>query len=182
MDEMPGFLPPILDLQGTWEEILARLYTVFCRDFKKGTVYHRGMRILYDSRILPDGSDKEEGFWHVVSKVEPGSGERLIDYRRAERLPWARPTMESDERPEIRIFDYDHGTKDIGVRRYLWLANYDYVLIFQKKKRALFWIMAYYIDSEGRRRDLAKRYEKRLQKTATAFSSGPRAPSTAIGR
>jgi len=104
MDEMPGFLPPILDLQGTWEEILERLYTVFCRDFKKGTVYHRGMRILYDSRILPDGSDKEEGFWHVVSKVEPGSGERLIDYRRAERLPWARPTMESDERPEIRIF------------------------------------------------------------------------------
>ncbi len=42
MAEIPDFLPPILDLQGTWEETLERLYTVFCRDFKKGAVYHRG--------------------------------------------------------------------------------------------------------------------------------------------
>ena len=120
------------------------------------------MRIIYNNRVLPDGCNKEEGFWHVVSKEDRGSGERLIDYRRAERLPWARPTMESPERSELKVFDYDHGTKDIGVRRYIWLAKYDYVLILQKKKKALFWITAYYVDSEGRRRDLSRRYEKRL--------------------
>ena len=37
----------------------------------------------------------------------------------------------------MRVFDYDHGARDIGVRRYLWLAEYDYVLILQKKKKAL---------------------------------------------
>jgi hypothetical protein len=157
----PDFLPPILDLRGTWEEILERLYAVFDRDFKRGAVYHRGMRILYNNRILPDGSNKEEGFWHVISKEDRGNGERLIDYRRAERLPWARPTMESPERGEIKVLDYDHGIKDIGVRRYIWLAEYDYVLIFQKKKKSLFWITAYHVDSERGRRDLSRRYEKR---------------------
>jgi len=161
MTKIPDFLPPILDLRGTWEEILERLYTVFCRDFKKGAVHHSGMRIIYDSRVLPDGHGKEEGFWHVVSRKDRDSGERLLDYRRAERLPWARPTMESPERSEVKVFDYDHGTKDIGVRRYLWLAEYDYVLILQKKKKTLFWITAYYVDSEGGRRDLSRRYEKR---------------------
>ncbi len=162
MAEIPDFLPPIIDLRGSWEEILERLYAVFCRDFKTGAIYHRGMRIIYDNRILPDGCKKEEGFWHTVSRKDRDSGERLIDYRRAERLPWARPTMESPERNEIRVFDYDHGTKDIGVRRYIWLAEYDYVLILQKKKKAMFWITAYYVDSERVRRDLSKRYEKRL--------------------
>ncbi len=162
MAEIPDFLPPILDLQGTWEEILERLYTVFSRDFKKGAVFHRRMRIFYDNRVLPDGCNKEEGFWHVVSRKDRVSGERLIDYLRAERLPWARPTMESSERAEIKVFDYDHGIKDIGVRRYIWLDEHDYVLILQKKKKALFWITAYHVDSEGGRRDLARRYEKRL--------------------
>ena len=86
----------------------------------------------------------------------------MLNYRRAERLPWARPTMESPERTEIKVFDYDHGTRDIGVRRYIWLAEYDYVLILQRKKKALFWVTAYYVDSEGGRNDLSRRYEKRL--------------------
>ena len=169
MTATPNFLPPILDLQGTWEEILGRLYAVFSRDFKSSKVKHRGMRIIYNGRVMSDGHGKEEGFWHVVSKQEQRSVERLIDYRRAERLPWARPMMESPERVEIKVFDYDHGVKDTGVRRYIWLAEYDYVLILQKKKKALFWVTAYYVGTERGRKDLTRRYEKRLQKTATAF-------------
>ena len=75
--------------------------------------------------------------------------------------PWARPTLESPERSEIKIFDYDHSAKDIGVRHYIWLDEYDYVLILQRKKRALFWVTVYYVDSEWRRKDLLRRYEKR---------------------
>jgi len=33
--------------------------------------------------------------------------------------------MESPERSEIKVFDYDHGTKDIGARRFIWLAEYE---------------------------------------------------------
>jgi hypothetical protein len=169
MCKVPDFLPLILDLNGTWEEILGRLYNVFCCDFKNGSVYHCGLRIIYNSAILPDGYGKEEGFWHVVSRKDRNSGDRLIDYRRAERLPWARPTMESPKKSEIKVFDYDHGKKDVGVRRYIWLVEYDYVLIFQKKKNVLFWITAYYVDLNREREDLSKRYEKRLKNAATAM-------------
>lgn len=161
MADLPDFLPPILDLGGTWEEILDRLYSVFHHDFKESAVRHSGVRVIFDGRIMPDGQGKEEGFWHVVLRKDTDRKERLIDYRRAERLPWAKPMMESTTINEIRVFDYDHGTKDVGVRRYVWLADYDYVLILQKKKRAMFWVTAYYIDSDRGRRDLVRRYEQR---------------------
>lgn len=105
---------------------------------------------------------RKGGGWHVVSRKDRDSRERLPDYRRSERLPWARPTMESTERSEIKTFDYDHGTKDIEVRPYIWLAEYDYVLISQKKKKTLFWITAYYLDSEWGREDLSRRCEQSL--------------------
>jgi hypothetical protein len=31
--------------------------------------------------------------------------------------------MESPERSELRVFDYDHGVRDIGVRRPIWFAE-----------------------------------------------------------
>jgi len=80
----------------------------------------------------------------------------------AERLPWAQSAIECPARSGIKVFDYDHGAKDVGVRRYILLAEYDYVLIFQKKKKALFWVTAYSVDSDRGRKDLARRYEKRL--------------------
>lgn len=36
--------------------------------------------------MLSDGYDKEEGFWHVVSRKDRESEERLPDYRRAEQF------------------------------------------------------------------------------------------------
>jgi len=158
----PDFLPDLLSLEGTWEEILNRLYSVFSRDFKRGKVIHRGFIVLYDGRILPDGQGKEEGFWHVVSKLDSTSRQREIDYRRAERLPWSRPLMESPPRSEILVFDHSEGPKDKGQRRYIWLEQFGYVLILQKKKRTFFWVTAFYIDSEWKRRDLRKRFLERL--------------------
>ncbi|MCX5867704.1 MAG: hypothetical protein NT009_09575 [Proteobacteria bacterium] len=162
MSESPGFLPPILELEGTWEEILDLLYCVFVKDFKVRRCFHKRMPVYYDGRVFPEGKGKEEGFWHVISRIDYSGGERLPDFRRAERLPWARPLMESPDRVEIKVFDHEEGPKDKGIRRYIWLENHDYVLIFQKKK-VLFWITAFYIDKNGQREDLRKRYEERVQ-------------------
>ncbi len=163
MNNYPDFLPELLSLEGIWEEILNRLYTVFSLDFKRGKVSHRGVVVLYDGRILPDGQGKEEGFWHVVSRIDSSSGQRLIDYRRAERLPWARPLIESPQRPEILVFDHLAGPKDKGVRRYIWLERFDYVLIFQRKKKTFYWLTAFYVDREWEKADLRRRFKERLQ-------------------
>src|SRR5512139_343321 len=140
MNASPDFLPPILDLSGSWDDILALLYSLFSRDFKSGAVFHRGRRVIYDGRILADGRAMEEGFWHAVSRGDLRTGERLIDFRRAERLPWAKPLMESQERPEIIVFLHREGQRDKGVRIYIWLHGYDYVLILQTRKKAYHWV------------------------------------------
>ena len=164
MSDFSEVLPELLDLSGiSWEEILERLYAVFHEDFKRHKPTHDGMRVLYDSRILPDGQGKEEGFWHVVSTTDRETKERLIDYRRAERLPWARPMMEQHKFPGFKVFDYDTGRKDQGIRRYLCLDDYSYVLILTRKKRAFFWITAYYIEKQWRRDKIAKRYKNRVK-------------------
>jgi hypothetical protein len=159
--ETPSFLPPILDLDGEWGSILERLYSVFEKDFKKSQVYHRGLRVLYNDRIKADGLGKEEGFWHIISRVDNNSGERLVDYPRAKRLPWAKPLMESSERVEIKVWQYMEGTADKGLRTYIWLENYNYALILQRRKNVLYWITAFYVESY-KERELRRKYENRV--------------------
>ncbi len=160
--ELPNFLPQPLKLGGTFEEILDSLYSVFENDFKVKRTCHCNLRVIYDNRILPDGRGKEEGFWHVISMENQQTGDREIDFRRAERLPWACPMMGNETRPELRVYDYDHVSKDEGIRRYIWLYEYDYVIVLRKKKNIYFWVTAFYVDSRGRKHKLSKQYTNRL--------------------
>jgi len=70
--------------------------------------------------------------------------------------------MESAPRTEIKVFDYDHGPKDTGIRRYIWLEEHDYVVVLQAKKAVFFWVTGYYLNSPGRRADLERRYASRV--------------------
>jgi hypothetical protein len=159
----PDFLPALLNLDGPWTEILDRLYNIFSRDFKSGPITHRGIFVIHDRRILPDGQGKEEGFWHAISRWDSSSRYREVDYRRAERLPWARPLMESPPRFEILVFDHIEGPKDKGTRRYIWLEKFDYVLILQRRKKAFYWLTAFFVDGNRKRKDLRRKFEERTQ-------------------
>lgn len=161
MSDTPPFLPPMLNLDGEWDIVLSRLYAIFIKDFKESQTYHRGIKVIYNGTIKADGLDKEEGFWHVVSKFDDDSGERLIDYPRAKRLPWAKPLMESSERPEIKVFQYREGTTDKGLRTYIWLEDYEYALILQRKRKVFYWVTAFYVES-WKQKDLRRKYESRV--------------------
>jgi hypothetical protein len=161
MPKLPSLLPQLLSRKGSWKKILNTLYRVFERDFKQHTTKHESFPVDFTRKILPDGEGKEEGFWHVVSKYNKTSGDRLIDFDRAKRLPWARPMMENPAISEIKVFDYDHGYKDKGVRRYIWLEDFDYVLVLKKYKKKYIWITAYYVYKSGKI-DLGRRYKNRV--------------------
>lgn len=103
--------------------------------------------MIYNGTVRPEGLGKEEGFWHVVSRDDDKTGERLIDYPRAKRLPWAKPLMESPERPETKVWQYQEGRSDKGLRTYIWLEEYNYAIILQKKKSVFYWVTAFYVDS-----------------------------------
>ena len=161
MSDTPTFLPPMLNLDGEWDTVLSRLYAIFVKDFKESQTYHRGIKVIYNGTIKADGLGKEEGFWHVVSKFDDDSGERLIDYPRAKRLPWAKPLMESPERPEIKVWQYREGTADKGLRTYIWLEDYEYALILQRKRKVFYWVTAFYVES-WKQKDLSRKYESRI--------------------
>jgi hypothetical protein len=90
------------------------------------------------------------------------SGHRCFKICAIDPITWARPIMESTKRAEIKVFDYDHGLRRKAVRRYIWLEEYDYVVILQRKRNVYFWVTAYYVDSKGGGVDLNRRYKKRL--------------------
>lgn len=162
----------MLDLRGTWPVTLRTLFVAFEKDFIKHRSSHMGKQITYNDIVASDGQGLPEGFWHVVTKKDRATQQRIPDFNRAERLPWARPIMESDDREEILIFEYVEGAKDKGSRRYIWLYEHDYLVILQEKAHSYFWVTAYYIEYPNQRRKYEKRYRDYL-KAATASEGGP---------
>ncbi|WP_129628743.1 hypothetical protein [Candidatus Oscillochloris fontis] len=159
---LPDWLPPMLDLSGDWNDILHQLYTVFTRDFKTGSLFLAGEPIWHDRRILP-GEAYEESFWHLVTRKDNKSGDRLPDFRRAERLPWCAPILRNINDPAIKFWHYREGNQRL--RMYAWLEAGDYVVILEHKPKRIgqvaFLITAYHLDGESMRRSMRKRYERR---------------------
>lgn len=159
---LPEWLPPTLDLNGDWSDALHTLYQVFTRDFKSGTLWLGEERIWYDQRILPN-EHHEECFWHLVTRKDCTSGERLPDFRRAERLPWCVPILRHIADPAVKFWQHREG--DGRMRTYAWLEAGDYVVILERKARRVgtvaFLLTAYHLDGPSMRRSMQKRYERR---------------------
>lgn len=134
------------------------LYAIFRHDFVDNPAGYRGYGVWF----FPEKDrGKENIFWHLVEREDKATGERFPDFRRSERLPWARPMLDNLGQPEILDWDYEEGDKSIHT--YVWLKDFDYLIVMKKYpngQRRL--ITAYYVDYENTRRKLQKKYEKRI--------------------
>src|ERR1700722_11096356 len=84
------------------------LYSIFLQDFvNPPPPSFRNLPIRYDNRKL-NGSSYEEGFWHMVTRTDQATGERLPDFRRAERLRWCLPLIQNYTAPEVTAWKYSH--------------------------------------------------------------------------
>lgn len=164
MSSAPEWLPPILSLGGSWSGTVARLYGVFVNDFKRGKPHFEGRPVWWHRRVL-EGSPYEEGFWHLITKTDPVTKERLPDFRRAERLPWCAPTIRNCRDLAVKVWDYEKGTGRVNT--YVWLERMDYVVILQKRKHKrdygeiAFLVTAFQIDGESSRKWFRRAYEQR---------------------
>lgn len=164
MNERPAWLPPIISLDGVWEEILIRLYNVFEQDFKRTKKILWNMEVWCDRTIRKE-LGYEEGFFHLIEREDYSSGERLFDPRRAERLPWCGPTISNVSDAAVKAWYWlDRKRK---VRIYVWLEKFDYVIILEKRQFRIgtvaFLVSAFYVDGPSKRRDLHRRYDERVQ-------------------
>lgn len=155
----PDWLPEIIDCNGSIDILFPRLYAIFCEGFKSGTVRLNELLVWYDRKIGDRGY--ENGFWHLIEREDKKRQERLFDPRRAERLPWLRPSIDHYEDTEIRFFEYSESGK---IFAYVWLYNFDYVAVFIKREQNFGYVYflksAYYIDGNRKRKQLQKKYRE----------------------
>lgn len=155
---IPVWLPNMFPVDPWTHDTYDKLYAVFKRDFKDTKPYYDGCPVWFFPNM--DGG-KEVIFWHLTSRKDKTTGDRYPDLRRSERLPWARPMLDNDNEPEVLGWDYEEG--DRSIRTYVWLKDYDYLVIMKKyKDGARRLITSYYIDYAHKKRKLTKKYHKRL--------------------
>ncbi|KIC56525.1 hypothetical protein RM53_12075 [Brevundimonas nasdae] len=153
MTDEPPMLPDFLVTDGEWQNVCANLYEEFESTFKRPPrLTIKNKLIAFDGRKLDD--DKEEGFWHVVSR---GKGDdRMFDPSRARRLCWLR-SMIQGEAPGVIRFEYHDGKTN---KIYAWLEEEDYVVVLAEKQNVVLLVTAFFIDQAWLRSDLQRRRSK----------------------
>lgn len=155
----PAWLPPMFVMSPWSDEVMERLYAVFRSDFVANPVTYQGCRVWFFPEME---RGKELIFWHLVEREDPPrSGNRLPDFRRAERLPWARPLLQNHTDQAVLAWDFEEAASD--VRTYVWLKDLDYVVVMKRypdDARRL--ITAYWIDYESKRKTLRSKYARRM--------------------
>jgi hypothetical protein len=157
MNGSPHWLPSMVCVNPWTNETLDMLYAIFKRDFKDSQPVYEGKAVWF---FLNMEGGKEAIFWHMTSREDKDTGQRLPDLRRSERLPWVRPMIDNSNEPEILAWDYEEG--DRTTRSYVWLKDHDFLVLMKKYKsgtRRL--ITSYFIDQPHTRRNLRKKYAKR---------------------
>ncbi len=129
MNRYPAWLPPIVCVNPWTNETFDFLYAIFRRDFKESQPTYDGKAVWFFPEV-EDG--KEVIFWHMTSRDDRETGERLPDLRRSERLPWARPMIDNCKQPEILAWDYEEG--DRTVKTYVWLKGHDFLVLMKRYK------------------------------------------------
>lgn len=155
-----------MKLKGEFEEIIKKLYSVFNNDFNKCKRTLNDCPIWWDKRKI--NSQFEEGFWHLITKAYNGDNDRLINFRRAERIPWCGPSISNVNDGIIKHWEYEE--KKYKIRTYIWLEKYDYIIILEKRKIkskknkiVYFLITAYYVEGDSSRRKLRRKYKNRYK-------------------
>lgn len=154
----PAWLPDLLDINGVPSLVFAHLYSQFRLDFLDLTCYFRGSPIHCDRRKQNE-DDYEEGFWHLVSRDDYATQTRLHDARRAEKLAWCAAVIANADDECVSVWNYLEGRGQ--KRTYLWLRDWDYVVILEwKKNRSVYQLVTAFHVDEQKRHDLESRYRR----------------------
>ena len=157
----PCWLPEMLNVNGEPDKVFAMLYGIFDADLRCGDRRFQTMPVWFDRRVIDP--PYEEGFWHLITRKNYGTGDRLLEFRRAERLPWCGPIITNCGDACVKVWDYEED--DGRIRTYLWLEPFDYVVILEKKEKRMgpvaFLVTAFYVDGKRKREDLDRKQRKR---------------------
>jgi hypothetical protein len=157
----PGWLPAVVNVNGEPATVFAMLWRIFHADFYGANRRFNGLSVWWDRRVVDP--PYEEGFWHLITRKDYGTSNRLVDFRRAEKLPWCGPTISNCGDGCVKVWDYEEGGKRI--RTYIWLEPHDYVVILEKKTMRngpiAFLVTAFHVDGQQNRDSLKRKFRMR---------------------
>lgn len=173
MSQLPTWLPTTVSVDGNFDKVLVILYNIFHEDFVVRKPHLRGVQVWHDRRIK-QGETYEEGFWHLITRDYSSDGTRTFDPRRAERLPWCAPLINNSHHDFIKFWLCKEHKKLVC---YLWLEEFDYIVIFEKRtlkarpgtpgavdsREIAFLKTAYHVDGESKRRYFRRKYNRRIE-------------------
>jgi hypothetical protein len=158
-DQTFSFLPATIRFAGDWDAFVALAYGVFKVDFLDSPPRFHS-RPVSVNRSKKDGSQMEEGFWHLITREDKKLNERLPDFPRAERITWVRPLIENHSTSGMDCWRYLEGSG--RVRYYLYAKAMDYLVILEESPKSFFLVTGFYVDSDWKRRELENKKRKCL--------------------
>jgi hypothetical protein len=133
------------------------LYKIFEEDFKDKPLEYKSFRVWFFPEIL-DG--KELILWHLTHREDEETKKYYPDLRRSERLPWARPLIEHPDDRDVLAWDFKK--YDGKTVTYVWLKDYDYLVLMKKYRDGQRRLMtSYYIDHDHKRKRLERKYKRK---------------------
>ena len=161
MNAFPIWLNEMVVVDPWTQNTFDELYAIFRRDLVLAPAPRLNGQRIWIANDLRDG--KEECFWHITHKEDEGTGIRMPNPRRCERLPWVRCMIDHAVEPEILIWDYEE--PDHAVKTHIWLRDHDFLVVLKKLRRPSYRLVtAFYIEHpESYRRSLESKYRRRIR-------------------
>ncbi|MFA7086895.1 MAG: hypothetical protein WC145_09555 [Aliarcobacter sp.] len=132
------------------------LYDIFKTDFIDNQVYLEN--IFIDPKTNEQEDNKEQIFWHIITRKDTNKKTRDFDKERACRIKWIKSIIENYTKAEIKYFYYFEQSKKI--RLYLWLHNHNFAVILQKLgKSSSYLVTSFYIDNQKKIDVFLKKFE-----------------------
>lgn len=173
---MLDWLPCLVPINPWTEKTYGMLYRIFCQDIRDYDLRYDGNEV-WIFREMDDG--KEEIFWHLTTRntrerkiprrkrkffqdQDVEEQPRLPDMRRCERLSWVKPLIDNFAKPEIFSWDYEEG--DRTIKTYVWIKDYDFVVIMKKYpdgRRRI--ITSFHVDHDYTKKDFERKHENRIR-------------------
>lgn len=151
---MPIALPNTIryeDFDGSIEDYISHLYTIFREDFYSNQVFFLGKQVLAAKKPMDEG--REFSFNHIT-KFDVKKPR--VDYGRSKKIPWLSPLLNGCPDPDIK--SWEERVKSSGrwvTRTNVWYERYGFLIVLEeRKKRGVYYLITAY--SATKPRDVAK--------------------------
>lgn len=133
------------------DEMVTLAYECFREDFVLTPLYLADC-IYINPQSHKKLQGKEKIFWHITTKENKTNQKREFDKQRACRIGWIKKIILNYNHKEIKLF---YHREKRTIRLYLWLYNFDFIVILQKLgNKDSFLVTSFYID-KGYNKDIS---------------------------